>query len=254
MSEAPGTFLEWDSQFFGVRIGRVNGLQITPERLEAVKAWAKDQSIACVYFLADSTDPVTVRTAEAGGFHLQDVRITFALNRPAAPAPLTYTPSIRPARPSDADALRDTARHAYIHSRFYNDPHFTEEQSASLYDVWLTRSITDPTYADQTFVAEVHDEPAGYIALHLNRTLKQGTIGLVGVAETARGQAVGQMLVQHALSWFWEQGMESVQVTTQGRNIAGQRLYQRSGFLTHSLLLWYHWWPQDTAETSIRLP
>jgi dTDP-4-amino-4,6-dideoxy-D-galactose acyltransferase len=248
MSESPCTFLEWDSQFFGVRIARVNGAHMDAARRAAVKAWAQEQNIACVYFLADSTDPVTVRTTEEGDFRLQDVRITLGLARPADPAPLTETPAIRPARAADADILRETARHAYIHSRFYNDPHFTEEQCASLYDVWLTRSITDPTYADQTFVADVNGEPAGYIALHLNRSIKQGTIGLVGVAETARGQAFGQILVQHALSWFWDQGMESAQVTTQGRNIGGQRLYQRCGFLTQSLFLWYHWWPSDRAE------
>ncbi len=246
MSDAPCTVLDWDSQFFGLRVARVNGSHIDAAQMVIIKDWAQAQQIDCVYFLADSTDPLTVRAAENGGFRLQDIRMTLGLARPADPTPFADMPTIRSARPTDADALRDTARHAYVHSRFYNDPHFSEEQSASLYDVWLTRSITDPTYADQTLVGEVNGEPAGYIALHLNRTAKQGTIGLVGVAETARGQAMGQALVQQALLWFWDQGMESVQVTTQGRNIAGQRLYQRCGFLTQSVLLWYHWWPRES--------
>ena len=33
-----------------------------------------------------------------------------------------------------------------------------------------------------------------------------------------------------------------MKVVTQGRNIAGQRLYQRCGFLTRSVELWYHKW------------
>jgi len=248
MSDAPCVLLEWDSQFFGVRVARVNGSRIDAAQLAVVKDWVLAERIDCVYFLADSTDAVTVRLAEESGFRLQDVRITLALTRPADPAPLTEIPTIRPARATDADAMRETARHAYVHSRFYNDPHFTEEQSASLYDVWLTRSINDRTYAELTYVGLVNDQPAGYITMHVNRAQKQGTIGLVGVGETARGQALGQALAHQALAWFWDQGMESVQVTTQGRNIAGQRLYQRCGFLTQSLLLWYHWWPADTAS------
>ena len=248
MSEVSCTFLEWDSQFFGVRVGRVNGSRLDTAQLALVKDWVQAEQIDCVYFLADSTDAVTVRLAEESGFRLQDVRITLAQMRPANPEPLTELPIIRPARASDADAMRETARHAYIHSRFYNDPHFTEEQSATLYDVWLTRSINDRTYAELTYVGLVNDQPAGYITMHVNRAQKQGTIGLVGVGESARGQALGQTLVHQALAWFWDQGMESVQVTTQGRNIAGQRLYQRCGFLTQSVLLWYHWWPRDTGS------
>lgn len=249
MSEDPCTFLEWDSQFFGVRVARVNGSRMDEARLAEVKDWVAAERIDCVYFLADSTDAVTVRLAEESGFRLQDIRLTLALTRPPDPAPLIETPMVRPARAEDADAMRETARHAYVHSRFYNDPHFTEEQCASLYDVWLTRSINDRTYAELTYVGLVNEQPAGYITMHVDRAQKQGTIGLVGVGESARGQALGQTLVNQALAWFWHQGMESVQVTTQGRNIAGQRLYQRCGFLTQSVLLWYHWWPADSISS-----
>lgn len=251
MTEPIATFLDWDSQFFGKRIARVNGNLLTPTAIATLREWCLEQQIECVYFLAESADALTVRTAEAAGFRLQDVRLTFMMQRPtAAPAapPVVDAVTLRVSRPSDIEALRDTARHAYIHSRFYNDPHFTEEQCAALYDTWLTRSI-DPhdQYADITFVADLGQTPVGYVACHLNSQTQIGTIGLVGVAEHTRGQQVGQKLVLHALLWFWEQGMQQVQVTTQGRNIAGQRLYQRCGFLTHSLFLWYHWWRDENA-------
>lgn len=253
MSEVPCTFLSWDSDFFGKRIGRINGSRLDAARLDAVNAWCDEQHIDCLYFLADSADAVTVRTAEDGGFRLQDIRLTFAAHKPADAASdseitLNGRESgvfIRPSRPEDLATLHETARHAYIHSRFYNDPHFSREQCAALYDTWLTRSLTEPGYADMTFIAVVETVPSGYIVCHLNQTSHIGIIGLVGVAETARGQSLGQRLVHHALRWFWQQGMAEVHVTTQGRNIAGQRLYQRCGFLTQTMLLWYHRWAED---------
>jgi GNAT superfamily N-acetyltransferase len=66
------------------------------------------------------------------------------------------------------------------------------------------------------------------------------SVDVIGsVAETARGQSLGQKLVTPALGWFWAEGM------TQGRNIRGQPLYQRAGFLTQSMGLWYHWWHDE---------
>ncbi|MCU0514184.1 MAG: GNAT family N-acetyltransferase [Anaerolineae bacterium] len=250
--DAPCQWLDWDSAFFGWRIARVNGDRLDAARLAAVDAWCAAQRIDCLYLLADPADPATIRLAEAGQFRLQDVRLTLAITAPAAlppPEPAPERVTLRPARPADLDVLRETARHAYTHSRFYNDPHFTPAQSAALYDTWLTRSLTETGYADMTFVAEVDAVPAGYIVCHLHPATRLGVIGLVGVVETARGQAVGQRLVLHALDWFWQQGMAGVQVTTQGRNLAGQRLYQRCGFLTHSLLLWYHRWSTETPRS-----
>jgi ribosomal protein S18 acetylase RimI-like enzyme len=36
--------------------------------------------------------------------------------------------------------------------------------------------------------------------------------------------------------------MRVATVVTQGRNIASQRLYQKHGFVTQSIQLWYHRW------------
>ena len=47
---------------------------------------------------------------------------------------------------------------------------------------------------------------------------------------------------ESALDWFATQGVEKVTVVTQGRNGAAQRLYQRCGFVTGSIHLWYHKW------------
>jgi hypothetical protein len=37
-------------------------------------------------------------------------------------------------------------------------------------------------------------------------------------------------------------GASVLTVATQARNIAAQRLYQRAGFLTSSVRVWYHRW------------
>ena len=91
-------------------------------------------------------------------------------------------------------------------------------------------------------VAELDRMPAGYVTCHLERETLRGSIGLVGVSRWAQGRGVGQTLVRRAVDWFTTQGVQHVTVVTQGRNCAAQRLYQRCGFVTGSIHLWYHKW------------
>ena len=58
----------------------------------------------------------------------------------------------------------------------------------------------------------------------------------------SRGRGGGSALVQGALAWFADRGVTQVLVVTQGRNVGAQRLYQKAGFLTRKVELWYHRW------------
>jgi dTDP-4-amino-4,6-dideoxy-D-galactose acyltransferase len=84
-------------------------------------------------------------------------------------------------------------------------------------------------------------KPAGYITCQLVNE-QTGQIGLLGVDVTAQGRGGGRRLVTMALDWFAAKGVTRVIVVTQGRNIRAQRLYQKCGFMTASLQLWYHRW------------
>jgi RimJ/RimL family protein N-acetyltransferase len=52
------------------------------------------------------------------------------------------------------------------------------------------------------------------------------------------------------MSWFAGQDIKTVHVVTQGRNTRAQRLYQRCGFVTRSMELWYHRWFDNREENS----
>ena len=56
------------------------------------------------------------------------------------------------------------------------------------------------------------------------------------------GCVPSKALIAAALDWCEAEGAEEVAVVTQGRNVAAQRLYQRCGFVTQRLELWYHKW------------
>lgn len=234
-SAEPAQFLAWDSEFFGVRIGRVAGETLTPELLAQLMDWRLAQAVDCLYFLADPNLPGSLRLAEDNGFHLADLRLTLESSGELSKA---IPAGVRPWQPQDREDLRAIARISHRDSRFYFDGHFPAERCDDLYDTWIDKSLDG--YADATLVADVDGRAAGYITCHSDE--QEGRIGLVGVHPDFQGRALGQALVKASLAWFAAAGYSKVSVVTQGRNTRAQRLYQRCGFLTRSVQLWYHWW------------
>src|ERR1700683_874516 len=86
-SMSPIESLEWDSAFFGVSIGRVSLSSATLEQLSEAAAWADQKGIECLYWLIDGGDAISPRAAEACGFHLVDVQLTFETKLPRGTGP-----------------------------------------------------------------------------------------------------------------------------------------------------------------------
>lgn len=236
--------LSWDSEFFGRRIASINGNRLDREEESAIQGWCRDNRIDCLYFLADPSETATIRLAEDSGFHLVDIRIT--LDRVISPQPSIWRPeteSVRLAEAADIPALRPVAAVNHRDSRFYHDGGFPSERCDELYATWIEKSCTG--FADAVLVPVHEGAAVGYISCHLRDT-GIGQIGLVGVSGACQGKGLGQRMLDESLRWFAAAGVDRVEVVTQGRNIAAQRLYQRRGFMTKSVQLWYHkWFPSE---------
>jgi GNAT superfamily N-acetyltransferase len=236
-SAEQGLLLDWDSSFWGIIVGRVRGQTLTAERWTDVDAWARARNVACLYFLARSDDPETIAVAQDKGFRLVDLRIELTQASTEAAA----RPHVRSYQRSDLDSLRTIARTSHEITRFYMDPHFDRDRCSDFYDTWITRSCEEG-FADAVFVAELDGDPRGYVTCHFDRTSLRGSIGLIAVSEPSRGRGLGRDLVTHALAWCRDHGAAEVSIVTQGANVPAQRLFQRCGFRTQSIGLWFHRW------------
>jgi dTDP-4-amino-4,6-dideoxy-D-galactose acyltransferase len=227
----PGHLLPWDTAFWGVRIGRVEKTTLTPERARAVDEWARANEIACVYFLASSADPPTAFAAAEAGWRLVDIRVELVHGLDES-----EKNALLPASEDDLPELRAIARVSHRDTRFYADPRFADDRCDDLYGLWLERSLEG--WAEVVLVAGRVD---GYVTCHVDDR-GRGSIGLIAVDERARGRGVGQDLVRGAVGWFSERGLRDAAVVTQGRNVAAQRTFQRCGFRTAAVDLWFHKW------------
>lgn len=241
----PVKYLEWDSAFFGIRIGRVIAASATHDELCAQVQDADRQSYDCLYWLIDAGDRDSMRAAEGCGFQLVDVRMTYEwrdhtlAGLPADAEESGAKACVRPIESRDLPRVLALARGSHRDSRFFADGRFDEEKCGRLYEEWVRAGLCSPSKS--VLVADRDGEAAGYCVCERNAD-GSGSIGLLAVDPRYHGQSFGTTLVRAALDGMHGQGAKTITVVTQGCNIRSQRLYQRCGFVTRSAQLWYHRW------------
>jgi ribosomal protein S18 acetylase RimI-like enzyme len=235
-------FLDWDTAFFGRRIGRAEADVLTPAGVERVLAWGRDRAVECLYLLLRSDDPESHRLAERAGFVRVDDRYT--LGRSLAGVPPTPPEGVRPFEPADLPALVAIARESHTDTRFFTDTRFDRERARRMYEWWVERDCGE---RPGDVLTAVHDgAAAGYVTC--DRTADgEGQIGLIAVDRRARGRGLGGALVEAALARFAADGLAGCLVVTQGRNADALRLYRRHGFEVRRVEYWYHRWADAAA-------
>ncbi len=230
------TRLQWDSAFFGVRIGRVT--DTSPEGIVA----SAETDIDCVYLLVESDDFEARDIALASGFEFVGHRVTYrSVTFEAAES--TFEGQIRRIESPDLAALVPVAREAFRDSRFFWDRNFSEERAQMLYETWLRNSV-EHGYHDESLCAVREGRPVGFVTLDVSNE-GVGQIGLIGVAEDARGMGVGTALIAAAHEYYGANGASSAEVVTHGGNLGAQRLYARHGYLISRVESWFHRWSSE---------
>jgi dTDP-4-amino-4,6-dideoxy-D-galactose acyltransferase len=244
-------FLDWDSSFFQIQVGKVNQTHLDPESVQAILTWCQEQQIDCLYFLAASDDPQTIRLAEAHRFQMVEIRMIMERRlkdwKRAAFHNTEANVNIRHPKPEDIPALEKIAALSYTDSRFYFDQGFDPQKWQDYYSTWVRKSCLGA--ADLALVAEKDSVVVGYITGNISKdNPREGIYELTGVAPEARRSGVGQELFCRGLDWYADRGVETVWLATQGRNVPTQRMVQRNGFITRSCQIYYHKWFSWTQE------
>lgn len=240
------TTLEWDSQFFGRRIGRVEASRLREGDVTALQRNATERGLECLYLLADPNCDETARVASRAGFRMVDIRIT--LERRASSRAEERSMPVRQATTADLVDLEPIAARGHVDTRFYHDGRFPSDRCDELYRTWIRVSVEGRLADAVLCVDDAGGKAAAYVTCRV--TNGEGQIGLVGVSDRVQGRGIGGALIQASLDWFADHGATRISVVTQGRNVRAQRLYQRAGFLTSDVGVWFHWWRDEDQKVS----
>jgi dTDP-4-amino-4,6-dideoxy-D-galactose acyltransferase len=234
-----GNILNWDTEKFGYRIASVHADSLSKPDLNLLIENLKKDNYKLVYFFARPDDEVSNNSLLSIPASLVDEKVTFGTyidlgNR------FDHSSSILPYKLEyTSDRLRNLALQSGIYSRFKLDPRFIKNEYEILYSEWIDKSVKK-VIADQTLIYYKEEEEKGLITLKLKKLT--GSIGLVAVDESERGNSVGKELMKAAFNSFVNHGISNVEVVTQKANMAACRFYEAMGFTVRNIENVYHLW------------
>jgi hypothetical protein len=159
-----GRPLSWDSEFFGIPMGRVDyvlrsagaGNSVIESALRAALGRFRSAGVRHLALKADVSDHELAFAAEEAGFRLMDAIVTYIAHpRRPPPRPVRPVGNVRPFEPADTESLLEITRAAYrgYRGRFQLDPHLPQEKSDAFYLEWA-RQCCAGVMADRVYVAE----------------------------------------------------------------------------------------------------
>lgn len=235
--------LEWDTKYFGVRSARVD-------------LWSNVDEICQKKILEFSSDYefVTIMNrfnrcennywiGEKTNAFLTDVNVHFFKeldnktyhNNGCCVISNNFTRN---------DQIVNIASHAFVFSRFINDPMLPIEKAKNIYVHW-TESAFNKDNKYFLFSRE-GEKVTGYILFSFSDD--SCVIELLAVDKNCQGQGVGKSLLQMLEPFVSSKGMQKIEVGTQVNNSSAIQLYIAMGFRYISCASLYHMW-RDTRES-----
>lgn len=232
--------LDWDTAFFGPKIGRidVNSLSDEPLLVDILKQ-PSDYELIYIF----SPEDVMLKLPELDSrCKLVDRKIIFSRDLSGPIEKVKHSDSISIEEYSSTSIepdLEDLAYQSGVYSRFRLDTNFRHNDFFMLYRKWLENSV-NRSIADKIYVVRSDGKIIAFVTAKV--TLPTATIGLLAVSESVRGKNIGTALMNHLFAELKGTGADTLFVTTQLQNEGSCRFYQKVGFVKYSITNIYHYW------------
>lgn len=225
--------LDWDSDFFSLRIGRVDIASKEDGAMLASQANSLKKSFDLIYVFARRNLAFSIDNAV-----LVDEKTVYVLTGLSS-FEADDNVIVWGCKKGVTDDLLHLSLLSGKYSRFRLDNRFPVGSYERLYSRWIEQSVNQ-VMATEVFCYNVKNAPRGMVTL--DRKDGVGTIGLVAIHEDYQHQGIGSAMMQHVISYSKKKQIEKLTVATQLNNIPACRLYEKNGFEVESVTDVWHWW------------
>ena len=230
--------LEWDSEFFGFKVAKINNFN-SNEEFEFIRKELKSNQVELVYVFSEPNSNFDTVLKTSNVF-LADEKVTFSREIDDVNDSLDFSFIEEYRDDIVTDKMLDIAIQTSEHSRFRVDANFKNEEFKKLYYQWIKNAVEDKGNG-KLFVYQESNVLKGLIYLK-DINDKTGSISLIGVDEGYRGEQIGTKLIEQAAFYFSKLGKKEVQVVTQKANVLACNFYTKNGFQIIDTVNVYHLW------------
>ena len=231
--------LHWDSNFFGLKIAKVD--VASPEDSEKL--------LVRLPLLHKQYDLLYVFSQQKIEAFDEDVLCDCKVIYLQSVSPAGYHPNVwKYARLTTVSKdLLHLALESGEYSRFRLDGKFPRQSYEKLYTRWIEQSVSGNISTD-VFCYIKNDNPCGLLTLNIQKN--NAVIGLLSTAVQWRGKGIASALLSHVRQYAFDKNVQSLSVATQESNINACRLYEKNGFMKSSATYVYHVWVKDFMQYS----
>lgn len=225
-------YLDWDSEFFGFRIGRVSisSYQDLMGLCTMKNELGKQYDLIYVY-----CQPMV--HFEHPNAYLVDEKIIYTKRIESQPI------CVNVCMYSDSLPNEDLYRLALISgefSRFRNDIRFPKGSYERLYHRWIEQSVLG-MMANKVFVYRQGQRICGMITAKWNADA--ANYGLAAVDTPMQGKGIGTRMMQTLENYLAHAtSATTLSLATQKNNQNACRFYEKLGFCVNNITSIYHWW------------
>jgi dTDP-4-amino-4,6-dideoxy-D-galactose acyltransferase len=223
------TPLEWDTEFFGYRVGRiVLQRDEVPDRDSLL-----NNDYRLIYVMSEQELPAALTTTLSA--KLADRKVL--LGKPATTAIVELDEHIIPLKVLSPELFSLVLQSGH-YSRFRIDEQFINREYERLYEAWINKTLADQEGV--VYGYKVNGSLAGFISLGIKD--RAADIGLIAVDELFRNKQIGQKLLDASAHFAQQKTLGRITVVTQEQNTGAMRFYERHGFSVLQKTYIYHLW------------
>ncbi|MCQ2341449.1 MAG: GNAT family N-acetyltransferase [Paludibacteraceae bacterium] len=226
--------LDWDSNFFGLRIGRAD-IETQKDVNELTKMYNSLHGEFDLIYVFDKNH-IGFRTINA---ELVDEKVLYSKS---CEHKRMYDEVTIYHRNKPTEALYHLAHVSGGHSRFKLDKCFPQGSFEKMYDKWIENACPKTGERKQIFVYNQSNITKGMITVDYDDS-GLAHIGLASVDDDCQRSGIGTQIMSTLEEYLYQLGtIHTIEVPTQKANINACHWYEKNGFRVVEVIDIYHWW------------